>query len=250
MTRQLPYAPFAALCAVCLSACQLTPPPKEPAVVQPFVFPEEMTVEDHRAALSKVKASIAAGEVDIDSTHAVRDAAGAGDVEYLRYLISRGANLKVDDAEIIYGNSCIAPEYDYSPLARAARHGHIEVARLLIQQGATLRGVVECIENDRLEMLELLRQGGANLHDGEFEGDGLFYPNTWRAESEEMLRYLITHGISRTLNPRCGGLVSSEPEHTAARISRLLRVGIWGPHELEVFLKENPGVSYPPSADK
>lgn len=219
-------------------------------MVQPFVFPEEMTEEDHRKALEEAKEKIAAGEVDVNSTHAVRDAAGAGDTEYLRYLISLGADLTVDDdAEITYGNSCIAPEYDYSPLARAARYGHTETARLLIQHGATLRGVVECIEYDRLEILELLRQAGANLHDGEFEEDGRFYPNTWRAESEEMLRYLIANGISRTLNPRCGGLISADPQRTTARINRLLRVGIWGPKELEIFLQKHPDVSYPPAAN-
>lgn len=177
---------------------------------------------------------------DVHGVPAVGHAAALGDMEYLQTLIDQDADLHYPAAEIPMegGNSNIVGYNELSPVGLAAHHGHTAAVRLLLEHGATPRGVQVCIQQNRLGILKILKAAGANLHEGEYCTDGVFFPNTCEARTEEMLRYLINNGISKevpfqSLAERCGN--KKEAEYY---IGMYLRNGIWTKEQAKQFREQ------------
>lgn len=199
---------------------------------------KHMAKMNHTASIRAFREYFAAG-LDIDTTDwygvpAVGHAAAIGDMTLLRRLIAEGADLHYPEADREISNE---PYFnDLSPVALAARHGQTNAVRLLLEHNATPRGVSRCILEDRIQILNILRINGADLHAGEYSFNGEFYPNTCLARSEKMLRYLIDHGVSS--NIPLNYLLTLNDRKTARKLLALYeKVGICTHEDAENFRK-------------
>lgn len=160
---------------------------------------------NHSASLRAFKEYIEEGlpvnTPDVHGIPALGHAAATGDIEYLNYLFDEDAepHYPAADNRPTPGNSCVFAGLDLSPTGLAAAHGRTEAVRLLLAHGAKPLGVQNAIVHDHLDILKLLHEAGANLHEGEYETDGIFYPNTCHAKSDAMLVYLIENGVSKEI---------------------------------------------------
>lgn len=201
---------------------------------------------NHSALLREFKRNIADGlPINTTGAHglpAVAHAAAVGDVAYLTELIARGAELNYAAAlnRPEPGNSCLFSGDELSATGLAARYGQTEALRLLLQHGARPYGVEMAIAHDHLDCLQLLHAAGADLHEGEYTTDGIFYPATCNARSEGVLRFLIAHGVSPAIPfNNIGQLCSDVP--TAERYLTMYRnTGVWTPQQIEEFRRTSP----------
>lgn len=196
---------------------------------------------NHSALLRDFKRDIAAGlPVNTTGAHglpAVAHAAAVGDVAYLTELIARGAELNYAAAlnRPEPGNSCLFSGDELSATGLAACYGQTAALQLLLQHGARPYGVEMAIIHDHLDCLQLLHAAGGDLHEGEYTTDGIFYPATCNARSEEVLRFLIDHGVSPkipfdNIDQLCNDVPSAERYLTMYR-----NTGVWSPQQIEEF---------------
>ncbi len=202
---------------------------------------------NHSAALRAFKRDIADGQpVDTTDAHglpAVAHAAAVGDVAFLAELIARGAELNYPAAlnRPEPGNSCLFSGDELSATGLAARYGQTAALQLLLQHGARPYGTEMAIIHNHLDCLQLLHAAGADLHEGEYTTDGVFYPATCNARSEEVLRFLIDHGVSpaipfdNNINHRCSDVPSAE-----RYLNMYRNTGVWTPQQIEEFRRTSP----------
>lgn len=202
---------------------------------------------NHSAALRAFKRDIADGQpVDTTGAHglpAVAHAAAVGDVAFLAELIARGAELNYPAAlnRPEPGNSCLFSGDELSATGLAARYGQTAALQLLLQHGARPYGTEMAILHNHLDCLQLLHAAGADLHEGEYTTDGVFYPATCNARSEEVLRFLIDHGVSpaipfdNNINHRCSDVPSAE-----RYLNMYRNTGVWTPQQIEEFRRTSP----------
>lgn len=270
----LPYLPTLA-CFALLSSCvwQNSLPPDYPMVkaeltAQPgdvittlstptIVWkdgPPELLHEkiNHTSSLRALKRHIAGGlPVDTPDAHglpAVAHAAAVGDVAYLTELIARGAELNYPAAlnRPEPGNSCLFSGDELSATGLAAQYGHAAALQQLLRHGARPYGVEMAILHDHLDCLKLLHAAGGDLHEGEHTTDGIFYPATCNARSEEVLRYLIAHGVSPRIPAEH---IKCCPDVNSAErcINMYLRTGAWSPQQAAQFRSTSPLYHTPPA---
>ncbi len=208
---------------------------------------------NHTASLRALKRHIAEGlPVDTPDAYglpAVAHSAAVGDVAYLTELIARGAELNYPAAleRPEPGNSCLFSGDELSATGLAARYGQTTALQLLLRHGAHPYGVEETIVHDHLDCLKLLHAAGGDLHEGEHTTDDIFYPATCNARSEEVLRYLITHGVSPRIPAE--NITQCCPDVNAAEryLNMYLRTGAWSPQQAAQFRSTSPLYHTPPA---
>lgn len=201
---------------------------------------------NHTASLCALKHHIAEGlPVNTPDAHglpAVAHAAAVGDVAYLAELIARGAELNYPAAlkRPEPGNSCLFSGDELSATGLAARYGQAAALQLLLHHGARPYGVEMAIVHDHLDCIKLLHAAGGDLHEGEYTTDGIFYPATCNARSEEVLRYLIAHGVSPRIPAE--NITQCCPDVNAAEryLNMYLRTGVWSPQQAAQFRRTSP----------
>ena len=137
--------------------------------------------------------------------------------------------------------SCLFSGDELSATGLAARYGQTAALQLLLQHGARPYGTEMAIIHNHLDCLQLLHAAGADLHEGEYTTDGVFYPATCNARSEEVLRFLIDHGVSpaipfdNNINHRCSDVPSAE-----RYLNMYRNTGVWTPQQIEEFRRTSP----------
>ena len=161
----------------------------------------------------KAKLLIAAGaEVNIKNDRGETPLERAGNLEVAKVLIENGAEITenefhyailMDEPEkikkfIAEGVDLNKPSEDFMPLEYAAFTGNIEIAQLLLDNGADIavsRPLFMAIAYNRLEMAEFLIKNGADVNGrDDFQG----YTPLDVAKSEEMKKLLVKYGAKNS----------------------------------------------------
>ena len=128
-----------------------------------------------------------------------------GNVDGLKYQIARGAPLDGSDGEHYDGDArgCLTGAPMEIPLGEAARMGHLECVRVLLDAGAPIdtpdfRGETALIMaafSDRLDVVKLLLERGANVaHEG-FAGNALAQTQIgWKPNAVAIAKLLLAAG--------------------------------------------------------
>ncbi|MBV0900129.1 MAG: ankyrin repeat domain-containing protein [Wolbachia endosymbiont of Fragariocoptes setiger] len=124
-----------------------------------------------RGVLDRVKFYLEEENVDIDSTNrtgctALHEASGNGYIEIVNYLISRGADVNITESH--RSDLRFRP---ITPLVCSVSSGHVEVAKILIQNGAKTDTIVEgrnlldeAIFSNNPEMISLVMSHGFDIN--------------------------------------------------------------------------------------
>lgn len=137
-------------------------------------------------------------DIHRDSDRAIMEAAGYGHLDLVKYLISKGANIR---------SYVPGLRNNERPLLAAIRHGHLDVAKYLVSVGSNIRDedgfvLIEAIDFSRPEIAKYLVENGANvtaLNDQPLMA-------AVQKGSLDLVKYLIEHGAD--INAREGaGLV-------------------------------------------
>ena len=116
--------------------------------------------------------------------------------EIIEYLVNNGADV-----------NALSGDQD-TPIMWASKHNNYGVVKLLLEHRAEksinvankygMTTALWCVHNNNLEMLEYLREHGADLNQKEKKGDT---PLAFAAKNNnfEMVRYLVNHGANANL---------------------------------------------------
>jgi beta-lactamase regulating signal transducer with metallopeptidase domain len=130
-------------------------------------------------------------------TNSLHYAAADGDIEQVKLLIAKGADVNEKDKR---GNAPQAP--GQTPLLHAASGGHVEIARVLIASGAdvnmSMEGqswtpLLDAVNAGHTKLVKLLLENGARANVGDNGGYTPLYYAIWN-DDEESVRMLITNG--------------------------------------------------------
>ena len=112
----------------------------------------------------------------------LEEAAEAGDLERVKYLVENGADIYT---------------VDYNALSSASRYGHLEVVKYLVEKGADIHADIEAAlvlasRYGHLDIVKYLVEKGANIHAG----------NDWaliwssRFGHLEVVKFLVEHAAN------------------------------------------------------
>jgi len=151
----------------------------------------------------------------MDSKKKLSEAIKNNDLEKVKYLLERGANLRADDdfalrwaavngqlelVKYLLEQGADLHVWKDWALRKAAENGHLEVVKYLLEQGANLhaeddRALQLAAANGQLEVVKCLLEQGANLH---AQNDCALRWAAWSGRLE-VVKYLLEQGADSDL---------------------------------------------------
>jgi len=128
-------------------------------------------------------------DIHANDDNALKQAASRGHLEVVKYLVEKGANIHADNND---------------SLRWAASNGHLEVVKYLVEQGADIHAENEkalrwAVRNGHLEVIKYLIEAGADVRKVDFEElvSGRKYKDVLyllldRLSKEELLPLLVS----------------------------------------------------------
>lgn len=128
--------------------------------------------------------------VDSSGISILAYAAANGDVDFIKFLIKSGFSLH-DEVPDPYQ---VCPVYlAKHPVELAIHFNHYDALKVLLENGYPPCCVIDCVEGDKLRMLQILADYGAKISDDIAPAS---IPLIAIARSTAMVKYLITKGCS------------------------------------------------------
>ncbi len=154
----------------------------------------------------------------------LHDAAGAGNINAVRSMLDKGADVNAKDYN------------GFTPLHLTASMGHTETARLLIERGADINAKDKhgyaplhwAVENGDIETTKYLIEHGADINANKYNTDGSSYMETplhlaAQLDNTEIVKLLIKHGSNIDIKSLLGTPLAIARKHKKYETVEIIR---------------------------